>query len=187
MRGQGGEGRSITFITLQCIPLPGTLEEVAIVPSHLLLFTAGTLKEVAIAGCRAREDAAVAVIRAATKNNSLHLLDLRGVPLGPDVSVLVGGGGEGGRHICFTPPHPLPTGRCTLVHPHFSTPAPPPFPQGVAHLCQMLRYSATLNTLRVDVASRDCAEIVARELPNNRSLMHLTMGGPVPEQVWGGK
>ena len=58
-------------------------------------------------------------------------------------------------------------------------------PQGVAHLCQMLRYTATLNTLRVDVASRDCAETVARELPNNRSLMHLTIGGPVPEQVWG--
>ena len=38
-----------------------------------------------MAGCRAREDAVVAVIKAATKNNSLHLLDIRGVPLGPDV------------------------------------------------------------------------------------------------------
>ena len=38
-----------------------------------------------MAGCKAREDAVVAVIKAATKNNSLHFLDLRGVPLGPDV------------------------------------------------------------------------------------------------------
>lgn len=52
--------------------------------SHHL--SAGTLKEVELAGCRARGDeAAVAVIKAATKNNSLHLLDLRGVPLGPEV------------------------------------------------------------------------------------------------------
>lgn len=55
--------------------------------------------------------------------------------------------------------------------------------QGVAHLCQLLRYTAVLNTLRVDVAAREGAEIVARELPNNRSLMHLTLGGPVPEQL----
>lgn len=55
--------------------------------------------------------------------------------------------------------------------------------QGVANLCQMLRYTATLNTLRIDVAAREGAEIVARELPNNRSLMHLTIGGPVPEQL----
>jgi hypothetical protein len=50
----------------------------------------------------------------------------------------------------------------------------------------MLRYTATLNTLRVDVASGECAETVARELPNNRSLMHFTLGGPVPDQVIGG-
>ena len=53
----------------------------------------------------------------------------------------------------------------------------------MANLCQMLRYTATLNTLRVDVAAREGAEIVARELPNNRSLMHMTIGGPVPEQL----
>ena len=47
----------------------------------------------------------------------------------------------------------------------------------------MLRYTATLNTLRVDVGSREAAELVAKELPNNRSLMHLTLGGPVPEPL----
>jgi len=46
----------------------------------------GTLKEVALAGCKAREDAAVAVLKAVNKNNSLSLLDIRGVPLGPEVS-----------------------------------------------------------------------------------------------------
>lgn len=46
--------------------------------------------------------------------------------------------------------------------------------QGVAQLCQMLRYTATLNTLRVDVANREGAEAIARELPNNRSLMHVS-------------
>ncbi|GAX84010.1 hypothetical protein CEUSTIGMA_g11435.t1 [Chlamydomonas eustigma] len=103
-----------------------------------LRFNTGTIKEVALAGCQAKEESAVSVIKAATKNNSLHILDIRGVPLGPE---------------------------------------------GVTQLCQMLRYTATLNTLRVDVASRECAEMVARELPNNRSLMHLTLGGPVPEQL----
>jgi hypothetical protein len=39
-----------------------------------------------MAGCRAREDAVVAILKAATKNNSLHFLDLRGVPLGTEVS-----------------------------------------------------------------------------------------------------
>lgn len=47
----------------------------------------------------------------------------------------------------------------------------------------MLRYTASLNTLRIDVAGRDGAEAIARELPSNRSLMHLTMGGPVPEPL----
>ncbi len=47
----------------------------------------------------------------------------------------------------------------------------------------MLRYTATLNTLRVDVSSKEGAEAIARELPNNRSLMHLTIGGPVPEAL----
>lgn len=55
--------------------------------------------------------------------------------------------------------------------------------EGVNQLCQMLRYTATLNTLRVDVATREGGEAIARELPNNRSLMHLTIGGPVPESL----
>ena len=50
-----------------------------------LRFNTGTLKEVAVAGCRAGEESAISVIRAATKNNSLQLLDLRGIPLGPEV------------------------------------------------------------------------------------------------------
>ncbi len=41
---------------------------------------------------------------------------------------------------------------------------PPPL-QAVAQLCTMLRYTACLNTLRVDVAGRDGAEAIARELP----------------------
>jgi hypothetical protein len=41
--------------------------------------------QVAVAGARAGEDAAIALIKAVTRNNSLQLLDLRGVPLGPEV------------------------------------------------------------------------------------------------------
>ncbi len=48
---------------------------------------AGTLKEVAASGARAGEEAAVALIRAALRNNSLQLLDIRGVPLGAEVRV----------------------------------------------------------------------------------------------------
>jgi hypothetical protein len=54
------------------------------------LSSAGTLKEVAVAGARAPEDAAVALLRAAQRNNSLQLLDLRGVPLGTEVRLLSG-------------------------------------------------------------------------------------------------
>lgn len=46
---------------------------------------AGTLKEVAVAGARASEEAAMALIRAAMRNNSLSLLDFRGIPLGNEV------------------------------------------------------------------------------------------------------
>ncbi|EFJ50944.1 hypothetical protein VOLCADRAFT_116670 [Volvox carteri f. nagariensis] len=99
-------------------------------------FHSGTLAEVALAGCRASEDAAVALLRAANKNNTLQLLDIRGVPLGPE---------------------------------------------GVAQLCSLLRYTTSLNTLRVDVASVEGAEAIARDLPANRSLMHITLGGPVPD------
>jgi len=49
--------------------------------------------------------------------------------------------------------------------------------EGVAALCHMLRNTAVLRTLRVDVAGRDGAELIARELPSNRSLLQLTMGG----------
>ncbi|GFH10230.1 uncharacterized protein HaLaN_05506 [Haematococcus lacustris] len=54
---------------------------------------------------------------------------------------------------------------------------------GVSQLCQMLRYTATLQSLFVDVESVEGAEAIARELPNNRSLTHLKIGGPVPEQL----
>ncbi|GLC43095.1 hypothetical protein PLESTB_000863700 [Pleodorina starrii] len=99
-------------------------------------FHSGTLAEVALAGCRAGEDAAVALLRAANKNNTLQLLDIRGIPLGAE---------------------------------------------GVAQLCSLLRYTTSLNTLRVDVASAEGAEAIARDLPSNRSLMHITLGGPVPD------
>ncbi|KAG2453565.1 hypothetical protein HYH02_001784 [Chlamydomonas schloesseri] len=99
-------------------------------------FNTGTLKEVAVAGCRASEDAAVALIRAANKNTTLQLLDIRGVPLAAE---------------------------------------------GVMQLCALLRYTTSLNTLRVDVATAEGAEAIARDLPANRSLMHITLGGPVPD------
>ncbi|KAG2439244.1 hypothetical protein HXX76_004605 [Chlamydomonas incerta] len=99
-------------------------------------FNTGTLKEVAVAGCRASEDAAVALIRAANKNTTLQLLDIRGVPLAAE---------------------------------------------GVTQLCALLRYTTSLNTLRVDVATAEGAEAIARDLPANRSLMHITLGGPVPD------
>ena len=65
-----------------------------------------------------------------------------------------------------------------LTHPHWLAGC-----QGVKQLCQMLRSSGMLSTLRVDVASREGAEAIARELPGNRSLTHLTLGGPVPEPL----
>jgi hypothetical protein len=46
-----------------------------------------------------------------------------------------------------------------------------------------MRYTTSINTLLVEVASRDGAEAIARELPNNRSLTHLTLGGPVPQEL----
>lgn len=53
--------------------------------------------------------------------------------------------------------------------------------QGVAQLCSLLRYTTSLTTLRVDVAAPEGAEAIARDLPANRSLMHITLGGPVPD------
>jgi hypothetical protein len=47
----------------------------------------------------------------------------------------------------------------------------------------MMRHTKTLHTLRVDMAAREGAEILANELPNNRSLLHLTVGGPVDPQL----
>ena len=63
-----------------------------------------------MAGCRTHgEESVIAVIKAATKNNGLHLLDLRGVPLGPDVSVWI-------SHTCeFTRPPSLPAGWAPVV------------------------------------------------------------------------
>ncbi len=52
-------------------------------------FHSGTLAEVALAGCRASEDAAMALLKAANKNNTLQLLDIRGVPLGAEVRAFV--------------------------------------------------------------------------------------------------
>ncbi|KXZ53105.1 hypothetical protein GPECTOR_8g95 [Gonium pectorale] len=111
---------------------PATMNALA----EAVRFNAGTLREVALAGCRAGEDAAVALLRAAGKNATLQLLDIRGVPLALE---------------------------------------------GIGNLCQLLRYTTSLTTLRVDVASADGAEAIARDLPSNRSLMHITLGGPVPD------
>jgi hypothetical protein len=54
---------------------------------------------------------------------------------------------------------------------------------GVDALCQLLASSAPLVTLRLDVATKEAAETVAQALPRNSSLLHLMMGGPVPEHV----
>ncbi|KAF6262551.1 hypothetical protein COO60DRAFT_614938 [Scenedesmus sp. NREL 46B-D3] len=54
---------------------------------------------------------------------------------------------------------------------------------GVDALCQLLASSAPLTTMRLDVASKEAAETVAQALARNSSLLHLMMGGPVPEHV----
>jgi hypothetical protein len=54
---------------------------------------------------------------------------------------------------------------------------------GVDALCQLLASSAPLVTMRLDVATKEAAETVAQALPRNSSLLHLIMGGPVPEHV----
>lgn len=55
--------------------------------------------------------------------------------------------------------------------------------QAVDALCQLLRSSCPLVTVRLDVASREAAETIAAALPNRPSLMHFMMGGSVPEHV----
>ncbi|KAG2498998.1 hypothetical protein HYH03_003184 [Edaphochlamys debaryana] len=115
---------------------PGLTSATMLGVAEAVRFNTGTLREVALAGCRASEDAAVALLKAANKNTTLQLLDIRGVPLAAE---------------------------------------------GVAQLCALLRYTTSLNTLRVDVASPEGAEAITRDLPANRSLMHITLGGPVPD------
>ncbi|GFR43889.1 hypothetical protein Agub_g5018 [Astrephomene gubernaculifera] len=115
---------------------PGLGSATMVSLAEAVRFNTGTLREVALAGCRASEDAAVALLRAAARSSTLQLLDIRGVPLSAE---------------------------------------------GVAHLCTLLRNTTSLNTLRVDVASTEGAEAIARDLPSNRSLMHITLGGPVPD------
>jgi hypothetical protein len=58
-----------------------------------------------------------------------------------------------------------------------------PLLQAVAALCQLLRSGCPLVTLRLDVASREAAETIAQALPDKPTLMHLMMGGNVPEHV----
>lgn len=55
--------------------------------------------------------------------------------------------------------------------------------QAVHSVCQLLSSPAPLVTLRLDVATKEAAELIAQALPNNSSLLHLMMGGPVPEHV----
>ncbi len=62
-------------------------EEYAIQSVCVCVYT-GTLKEVAVAGARASEESAVALIRAALRNNSLQLLDIRGISLATEVRAL---------------------------------------------------------------------------------------------------
>lgn len=53
--------------------------------AEAIRFNTGTLKDVSIAGCKASEEQVVALIRAAHKNTTLQLLDVRGVALGAEV------------------------------------------------------------------------------------------------------
>lgn len=50
-------------------------------------------------------------------------------------------------------------------------------------MCRLLASSAPLITIRLDVATKEAAEAIAQALSKNRSLLHLMMGGPVPEHV----
>eukprot|EP00798_Chlamydomonas_sp_ICE-L_P031870 gene31870-7078_t len=161
-----------------------------------LRFNTGTLKEVAVAGCRATEESLIAVLKAVTKNNTLQLLDLRGVGLGPDgvaqlcqmlrysatlctlkIDVVAKEGADGVAQLCQMLRYSatLRTLKIDVVAKEGA--------DGVAQLCQMLRYSATLRTLKIDVVAKEGADVIANELPFNRSLMHLTLGGPVPESL----
>jgi hypothetical protein len=56
--------------------------------------------------------------------------------------------------------------------------------QALDAVCRLLASPTTpLLTLRFDVASREGAEAVAQALPHNARLLHLMLGGPVPEHV----
>ena len=55
--------------------------------------------------------------------------------------------------------------------------------QAVVALCKLLSSSSSLVTLRLDVATKEAAEAVAQALSGNTTLLHLMMGGPVPEHV----
>ena len=58
-----------------------------------------------MAGARgAREESAIAIIKAATKNNGLQSLDIRGVPLGPQARQKIRKGSRGGRCCDAWPP-----------------------------------------------------------------------------------
>lgn len=50
-------------------------------------------------------------------------------------------------------------------------------------MCQLLRSSCPLVTVRLDVGSREAAETVAQAVPDRPTLMHFMMGGNVPEHV----
>ena len=55
--------------------------------------------------------------------------------------------------------------------------------QAVDAMCQLLRSSCPLVTVRLDVANREAAETVAQAVPERPTLMHFMMGGNVPEHV----
>lgn len=55
--------------------------------------------------------------------------------------------------------------------------------QAIDELCHLLAAGTPLVTLRADVSSKEAAEQVARALTANSSIMHLMLGGPVPEHV----
>lgn len=54
---------------------------------------------------------------------------------------------------------------------------------GVDAVCALIASSAALVTMRLDVATKEAAEAVAQALQRSSSLLHLMMGGPVPEHV----
>lgn len=114
-------------------------EQTVLAAAEALRSNTGTLKEVAMTGCRCDDAATFALVKSAAANRALTLLDVRGMTFGSSA---------------------------------------------MDALATLLATSSSLHTLCMDVANGAQAERIARELlPKSSSLLHLTLGGPVPDAV----